>query len=198
MVTENELIDKITAYMQNNATLCPLVFDEHNLIYDYVRQGLLNIADFFIEQTQKAFASLKVEDIVLAGGIVSYIYNDQTDIDLGIVVCPETDGYNPDMVQQMFRYVNRAFPQKGYRFNLFARNIDYGLVEPSHFFHGSGTYSLSENRWRQMPVHREFTYSPQELFEYYKDYCDKVHHFVNTLPKVEDKWLVIKQRFIKI
>ena len=120
MVTENELIDKITAYMQNNATLCPLVFDEHNLIYDYVRQGLLNIADFFIEQTQKAFASLKVEDIVLAGGIVSYIYNDQTDIDLGIVVCPETDGYNPDMVQQMFRYGNRACPQKGYRFNLFA------------------------------------------------------------------------------
>lgn len=112
----------------------PACFDEHNLIYDYVRQGLLNIADFFIEQTQKAFASLKVEDIVLAGGIVSYIYNDQTDIDLGIVVCPETDGYNPDMVQQMFRYVNRAFPQKGYRFNLFARNIDYGLVEPSHFF----------------------------------------------------------------
>ena len=192
MVTENELIDKITAYMQNNATLCPLVFDEHNLIYDYVRQGLLNIADFFIEQTQKAFASLKVEDIVLAGGIVSYIYNDQTDIDLGIVAVPDVANADADLIQRLFRYVNRSFPQKGYKFHLFARNIDYGLVEPSHFFHGSGTYSLSENRWRQMPVHREFTYSPQELFEYYKDYCDKVYAFVDSLPKIEDKWLTFE------
>ena len=157
MVTENELIDKIAAYMQNNATLCPLVFNEHNLVYDYVRQGLLNIADFFIEQSQKAFVSLKVEDIVLAGGIVSYIYNDQTDIDLGIGAVPDVANADADLIQRLFRYVNRSFPQKGYRFNLFARNIDYGLVEPSPFFHGSGTYSLSENRWRQMPVHREFT-----------------------------------------
>ena len=124
MVTENELIDKITAYMQNNATLCPLVFDEHNLIYDYVRQGLLNIADFFIEQTQKAFASLKVEDIVLAGGIASYIYNDQTDIDLGIVAVPDVANADADLIQRLFRYVNRSFPQKGYKFHLFSRNID--------------------------------------------------------------------------
>ena len=113
MVTENELIDKITAYMQNNATLCPVVFDEHNLVYDYVRQGLLNIADFFIEQSQKAFVSLKVEDIVLAGGIASYIYNDQTDIDLGIVAVPDVANADADLIQRLFRYVNRSFPPKG-------------------------------------------------------------------------------------
>ena len=42
--------------MQNNATLCPLVFDEHNLIYDYVRQGLLNLSLIHIYQHQQQAA----------------------------------------------------------------------------------------------------------------------------------------------
>ena len=192
MITEAELLADISEQMQNNDVLCPIVFDGHGQMYDYVRQNLLKIADFFIEQSQKALSPLKIEDIVLCGGICSYIYNAKTDVDIGVVARPETENYDAGVVQRLFDTINEAFPSKGYRFNLFKRNIDYGLVEPSYFFSGSRVYSLKDDSWRAMPVHRVFSYTPEEFMGIYKKYCDDLYLWADGLEKIDGQYLTFE------
>ena len=196
MVTEEELLSDIAKNLQNNDNLCQLIFDEHNQehnqAYDYVRQGLLKIANFIVDQGRITLSSLVVDDIVLAGGMASYIYNAETDVDIGIIAHPDLKEYDPKVVQNIFRVINDSLPTKGYRFNILNRNIDYGFVEPSQFLSGGRSYSLLNNSWLQMPQHREFSFSVQEIFEAYKAYCDKVYLFVNNLEKIDGKWLTFE------
>ena len=192
MVTEEELLSDIAKNLQNNDNLCQLIFDEHNQAYDYVRQGLLKIANFIVDQGRITLSSLVVDDIVLAGGMASYIYNAETDVDIGIIAHPDMAKYDPKVVQNIFRAMNDSLPTKGYRFNILSRNIDYGFVEPSQFLSGGRSYSLLNNSWLQMPQHREFSFSVQEIFEAYKAYCDKVYLFVNSLEKIDGKWLTFE------
>ena len=192
MVTEEDLLSDIAKNLQNNDNLCQLVFDEHNQAYDYVRQGLLKIAHFIADQGRITLSSLVIDDIVLAGGMASYIYNAETDVDIGIIAHPDIAEYDPEVVQNIFRVINNSLPSKGYRFNIFSRKIDYGFVEPSYFFSGSGTYSLLNDAWIQKPQHREFSFSVREIFEAYKAYCDNVYLFVDSLEKIDGKWLTFE------
>lgn len=178
--------------MQNNSILCPLIFDDNNQAYDYIRNGLLNLADFYINHAKNIFSNLKVLDIVLVGGMASYIYNSKTDIDLMIIATLDTPDSQPDDIKQLFQMANRGFRRKGYIFNLFERNIDYWLAEPSTVFSGSGLYSLSNNCWRKQPIHREFSYTPEEAVPAYKAYCDNIYKFVKSLPKIDGEWLTFE------
>lgn len=192
MSGSQELTIKIAERMQNNSILCPLIFDDNNQAYDYIRNGLLNLADFYINQTKNIFPNLKVLDIALIGGMASYIYNSKTDIDLMIITTLDTPDNQPDDIKHLFQTVNRGFRKKGYIFNVFNRTIDYWLAEPSTVFSGSGLYSLSDNCWRKQPIRREFSYTPEEATEAYKAYCDNINSFVRHLPKIDKKWLTFE------
>lgn len=75
MIQKQDLFAQISEKMQNNRVLCPLIFDDKEQAYDYIRSGVLNLAEFYITQVRKALVNQQVQDIVLIGGITSYIYN---------------------------------------------------------------------------------------------------------------------------
>jgi len=189
MSDTQDLTAKIAERMYNNSILCPLIFDDKGQAYDYVRTGLLNLADFCITNAKRYFPNLQVQDIVLVGGMASYIYNSETDIDLVIIATIDVPNSAPKQITPLFQTVNRSSRKRGYIFKLFERYIDYWLAEPSTIYPGSGLYSLSDNCWRKKPIHREFSYTPEEATAAYKKYCEKAHQFVKSLPKIDEKWL---------
>lgn len=185
-----ELISRISEKMQNNNILCPLIFDENGTAYDYVRSGLLNLADYYIKQAEKCVINLQIHDIALIGGMVSYLYNSKTDIDLVILASIDVPHANADDIKVIFQTLNRGIHNKGYHFSLFQRDIDCWFAEPSSIISsGCGLYSLSDNCWRQKPIRRDFSYTPEEAERAYKAYCDNIHKFVASLPKIDGKWL---------
>ncbi len=190
MSDTQDLTVKIAERMQNNSILCPLIFDDKGQVYDYIRTGLLNLADFCVTNAKRYFPNLQVQDIALVGGMSSYIYNSKTDIDLVIIATIDAPNSDTKQITTLFQTVNCSNKKRGYIFNLFERYIDYWLAEPSSLISlGCGLYSLRDNCWKKKPIHREFSYTPEEATEAYKKYCDNINNFVRTLPQIDGKWL---------
>lgn len=178
--------------LKNNDCLCGLFFTPEGKLYPQERETLLKIANFFIKKNQQFLPTLKVNDILLCGGITSYIYNDKTDVDLGIVVEMPDFFPNESEFYQLLKKMNPCYQVRGFNFRILNRRIDYGLVPPSFFYGGSGTYSLTQDCWLNSPRHREFSFTLDEFYKRYCVYNAQVHQFVDLLERIDDAFLTME------
>ena len=144
---------EIKRYLKPRKTLAPWIFDKKGIMHEDLRKALLKIADKVLEQTIGAIEGLEVFDICLTGSSSGYLYKDDSDIDVQIMVrnvscpdfCQEAAIFNKFLVPQGF-----ALREKKYTFRLQDRFVDIKLSGSAMDF--LSLYSIKDNKWLIEPT----------------------------------------------
>jgi predicted nucleotidyltransferase len=132
-----------------NDTLNPLIWETDDKIKPEVRKVLLQNAKRFIEFSD--VENLKFNDIILTGSLANYNYNDNSDLDVHIVLDFSQISENKDFVGDFFKLKKQLWAEmlpiqvKGHDVELYFQDAK----EPHH---SSGTYSLAKNQWIRKPT----------------------------------------------
>jgi len=147
-----DIKEEIKRYLKPRKTLAPWIFDKKGIMHEDLRKGLLKIADKVIEQTIGIINGLEVFDICLTGSSSGYLYKDDSDIDMQIMVrnvscpdfCQDPVIFNKFLVPQGF-----ALREKKYTFRFHERFVDIKLSGYGLDF--LSLYSIKDNKWLITP-----------------------------------------------
>lgn len=146
-VIEPEAVDVSTIKM--NDVLNPLIWESDDLMRPDVRKALLKNAIRFIEFCDAE--NLKYNDIILTGSLANYNYNENSDLDVHVVLDFNQISENKDFVGDFFKLKKQLWADKlpiqvkGFDVEMYFQDVN----EPHH---SSGTYSLAKNKWIRKPI----------------------------------------------
>lgn len=182
---EQEFISKINHVLQNNKSLAPNIFGTDNLLLEDIHKKLMMIFNNIKKRFLVFFPKIKILDVVITGSICSYIYNQDSDIDVFIVVEDIVpDNYN--LTDRFVSILNLFLSIVDFKPSIHGYNIDMGVLLPtSDQVKCQNKYSLLQNKWLSEPVRQEFAFSSEELrSEYIKEY-DKLIRYISKFPRNE-------------
>lgn len=146
-VIEPDAIDVTSIKM--NETLCPLIWEFDETLKPDVRKTLLKNAARFIEFSD--VENLKFDDIILTGSMANYNYNENSDLDVHIILDFSQISENKNFVGDFLKLKKQLWAEilpiqvKGHDVELYFQDSK----EPHH---SSGTYSLIKNKWTKKPI----------------------------------------------
>jgi len=146
-VVEPDTVDVSSIKM--NDTLCPLIWESEEKLKSDVRMILLKNAKRFIEFSD--VEELKFGDIILTGSMANYNYNEDSDLDIHIILDFNQISENKEFVGDFFKLKKQLWTEhlpiqvKGFDVEMYFQ--DSG--EPHH---SSGIYSLLKNNWVRKPI----------------------------------------------
>lgn len=173
----------ITKYVSANNSLSSVIFETEDRMFATVRDGLLKIAEFWWHEASKIFDTFQLKDMVVYGDMVTYLYNQHSEVSIGIVadIPHDTLPYLED--------INLCFIMNELDYKFINRPIHCRFV--SEISEGMPCYSLQNNKWIYKPQKKELPLSPQEFVEGLEKYQKQIHDFVKNLPKHENKRLTL-------
>jgi hypothetical protein len=129
--------------IQYHDELSPLIW-ENNKIKEDVRKILLKNAKRFIEFSD--MENIKFVDVILTGSMANFNYNENSDLDVHIVLDFNQISENEDFVEDFMKMKKTLWND---RFSIQVKGHDvemyYQNQEEAH--HSTGTYSLMKNEW---------------------------------------------------
>lgn len=146
-IIEPEAVDVSSIKM--NDTLCPLIWETEDKLKPEVRKILLMNAKRFIEYSD--VENLKFNDIIFTGSMANYNYNENSDIDVHIVMDFNQISENKDFVADFLKMKKQLWAEnvpvqvKGHDIEMYFQD-----VKESHV--ASGTYSLIKDEWINKPI----------------------------------------------
>jgi hypothetical protein len=145
-VVEPDDVDVSSIQMHDE--LSPLIW-ENNKLKPEIRKTLLMNTKRFIEFSDAE--DLKFNDIILTGSMGNYNYNDNSDLDVHIIMDFNQISKNKEFVGDFFKLKKQLWAEKlpiqvkGHDVEMYFQDI----AEPHH---SSGTYSLIKNDWIRKPI----------------------------------------------
>ena len=145
-VIEPDAVD--VSSIEMNDELCPLIWDGDKLKPD-VRKTLLLNAKRFIEFCD--MENMKFEDIMLTGSMANYNYNENSDIDVHIIMDFSQISENKEFVGDFFKMKKQLWSEKlpiqvkGHDVEMYFQDI----IDPHH---STGTYSIIDDEWIAKPI----------------------------------------------
>ena len=145
-VIEPEAVD--VSSIQVHDELNPLLWDGDTLKPE-VRKTLLKNAKRFIEYCD--VGHLKFDDIIIIGSLVNYNYNENSDIDVHIVMDFSQISDNKEFVGDFFKVKKQLWSEmlpiqvKGHDVEMYFQDIG----DP---YHSTGTYSIIDDEWISRPI----------------------------------------------
>jgi hypothetical protein len=146
-VVEPDTVD--VSSIKFNNTLSPLIWENDETMKSDVRVVLLKNAKRFIEFSD--VENLKFNDLMLTGSMANYNYNDESDLDVHIILDFNQISDNKEFVGDFFKLKKQLWADhlpiqvKGHDVEMYFQDVN----EPHH---SSGTYSLVKNEWIRKPT----------------------------------------------
>jgi len=146
-VVEPDSVD--VSSIQMHDTLNPLIWENEDSMKSDVRKALLLNAKRFIEFCD--VENLKFSDVILTGSLANYNYNENSDLDVHILLKLNQISENIEFVGDFFKMKKQLWAEllpiqvKGYDVEMYFQDVN----EPHH---SSGTYSLIKNSWIRKPT----------------------------------------------
>lgn len=136
----------LEAYELHNK-LNPKIWNEDNTMKEDVINKLSDIAQEFIKYVD---IPLNIVDVNVVGSNASYNYNEQSDLDLHIIVNNELTYTDPDILQQLYNAKKNSFNND---YNLEINNIPVELYIEDVLAGNAtnGRYSIYKQEWLQKP-----------------------------------------------
>lgn len=177
LLTESiEVHDTLNPKLYNGMEMKQEVFDKLTQIY----KEFLDFIDI----------PLNIVDVEVVGSNASYNYNENSDIDLHIIVNSEVTYVEPTILRQLYNDRKGAFNRdyditvEGIPVELYIEDVNDGNAT-------NGRYSLLEQRWvvEPQPIHYDIPDISQDLMSYQEkcsellasDNAEEVRQFINDL-----------------
>jgi len=145
-VVEPDTVD--VSSIQMHDTLSPLIWDDDTLKPD-VRKTLLMNAKRFIEFSD--VENLKFNDIMLTGSMANYNYNENSDLDVHIILDFRQISENKEFVGDFFKLKKQLWADK-LPIQVKGHDVEMYFQDSAEPHHSSGTYSLVKNDWIRKPT----------------------------------------------
>jgi predicted nucleotidyltransferase len=135
--------------IQMHEKLNPLIWEENEKLKPEIRKILLKNAKRFVEFTD--IENLKFSDIILTGSLANFNYNENSDLDVHIILDFRQISENKEFVGSFFKLKKQLWADtlpiqvKGFDVEMYFQDIE----EPHH---SSGVYSLVKNDWVRKPT----------------------------------------------
>lgn len=135
-------------------TLNSKLFDlETSKLKPEVLEKLLQISEEFLKSIDPL--TLSIADIRLVGSNVSFNYNDQSDIDLHIIVNFDLNYIDDEILQSIYNDKKNKFNEK-YDFKLYDIPVEVYIEDIKSMNATNGIYSILRNDWIRKPQPIEY------------------------------------------
>lgn len=146
-VVEPDTVD--VSSIQMHDTLNPLIWDSDMKIKTDVRKALLMNAKRFIEFCDAE--NLTFADIILTGSMANYNYNENSDLDVHVVLDFNQISENKEFVGDFFKLKKRLW-EDTLPIQIKGHDVEMYFQDTAEPHHSSGTYSLIKNEWIRKPT----------------------------------------------
>ncbi len=146
-IVDPNLID--LSSIQLHDVLNPDIWDKNDKIKPDVRKILLKNAKRFIEFCD--IEDLKFDDIILTGSLANYNYNENSDLDVHIVLNYSQISNNKDFVGDFFRLKKELWSSK-YTIKVKGFDVELYIQDSNELHYSTGVYSLIKNKWVRKPT----------------------------------------------
>jgi len=146
-VVEPDDVDVSTIQMHD--TLNPLIWNDNMKLKPDIRKALLKNAKRFIEFCDAD--SLTFSDIILTGSMANYNYNENSDLDVHVVLDFTQISDNKNFVGDFFKLKKALWAEK-LPIQIKGYDVEMYFQDSSEPHHSSGTYSLVRDEWIKKPV----------------------------------------------
>jgi hypothetical protein len=132
-----------------NDTLSPEIWDSNNKMISEIRKVLLMNAKRFIEFCD--IQNLKFNDITLTGSMANYNYNEQSDLDIHIILDLTQISENIEFVNDFFKLKKQLWSNE-LPIKVKNHDVELYLQDINELHHSTGVYSLMNNDWISKPI----------------------------------------------
>ena len=146
-VIEPENVD--VSSIQMHDTLNPFIWESDGIIKPDIRKILLLNAKRFIEFCDAE--NLKFNDIILTGSMANYNYNENSDLDIHIILDFNQVSKNKEFVGDFFKLKKQLWSEQ-LPIQIKGHDVEIYFQDSSEPHHSSGTYSLIKNEWINKPT----------------------------------------------
>ena len=135
-----------------NQTLDSRIFNNQKQLYPNVRERLLRIAENVAIKSVLYIPGLKIQDVCLRGSSAGYIYHENSDLDVKIMINTDNCNFLTKDLDQLSRFFMQMqfINLLDHKFTLDGRLIDI-KIEPVRTGEFVGLYSIYHNRWIREP-----------------------------------------------
>jgi len=135
--------------IQMHDTLNPFIWKDEETIKPDIRKILLLNAKRFIEFCDAE--NLKFNDIILTGSLANYNYNENSDLDVHIILDFNQISENKEFVGDYFKLKKQLWADK-LPIQVKGHDVEMYFQDSAEPHHSSGTYSLINNEWIRKPT----------------------------------------------
>lgn len=132
--------------------LNPTLWNDDSTLKPEVSDRLKEIAQEFLDYIE---IPLNVVDIEIVGSNASYNYNENSDIDLHIIVNSEVNYVDPNILQQLYNAKKSSFNDK-YDLDIYGIPVELYIEDVTAGNATNGRYSLVQDDWVKYPEPIEY------------------------------------------
>jgi len=169
--------------------LNPIFFDNENKIKEVIKEKLLIIA-------KKAFEDLEIKteikDITFTGSLANYTYNEDSDVDLHIILSFKDINKDKDLVKKALD-CNKFVWNLRHEITFAGHEVEIYFQDESEVHSSSGVYSLLNDKWLVEPKPLEGNINKELILKKF----DSFKNHILSLEK-ESKKLITKDYAEKI
>lgn len=146
-VIEPEEVD--VSSIQYHDKLNPLIWNENGTLKDDVRKILLKNAKKFIEFSN--LEDLEYKDIILTGSMANYNYNENSDLDIHVILDFSQISENKEFVDEFLR-MKKSIWNNRYPIQVKGHEVEMYFQDTNQAHHSTGTYSIMKDEWITVPT----------------------------------------------
>lgn len=168
-------VNKILKSFSFQETLNPKIWDNPTYaknaeMKDKIRNGLLKIADNFIEFLGD---DVFVDDIILTGSLANYNWSEYSDFDLHILIDFNQYGDDENLYKELFDLKKQLYNDK-HNITILGFEVELYAQDSKEEHYSSGVFSVMENEWIVEPSKIEVIVDRNALKEKIKLWTDKI------------------------
>lgn len=172
--------------------LSPFLFDKNGNMHEEIRQVLLEKSNFFINLTLKGIPGLEVEDIQLSGSGATYLYHENSDIDIRVIVKNSGNPLLPKNGRYLSEFLHSLSGELRFsNFMMFVDKIYVDIKIECVEIDWLGLFSIQDNKWLIQPKKNILTgITAEELMAMYYEECDEINLFKQKFEKIDGKYKI--------
>lgn len=172
-------------------SLSEFVFHSSGKMHENLRQKIIAAAKIVFEQTAGKFEGVKIKDICLIGSMAGYVYKNNSDIDIAVIVdfdgCPylnfKDDVQTANYLTEVYASAVDTLPQ----FHISGKMVDITLKAQAKW----KQFSLLQNTWLKEPDKNYCNgTSPRELAVKFYQELEKYAVFMKQFKTVNSKYTI--------